>query len=343
MGRFSKDKRDIYYRKAKELGFRARSAFKLLHLNEQFDVFSHVTRVVDLCAAPGSWSQVLSRELDKNASRQAETHGGEKETPIIVAVDLQEMAPIPGVIQLQGDITSDATADEIVSYFRTSDDDAAKKAQLVVSDGAPDVTGLHDIDEYVQAQLLLAALNITCHVLEEGGTFIAKIFRGRDITLLYSQMKVFFEQVTCAKPKSSRNSSIEAFVVCENFQPPKGYIPPMGALMKGWDYRCSSKETVGVSEISDEEVRGLSRCLVPFVACGDLHGFDSDKSYPLELPTEQAGATGEGVCTSGEAKPYEYIEPRQKPINPPYAHFLKLKKERNEEKKKQKRQSQESS
>ena len=86
----------------------------------------------------------------------------------------------------------------------------------------PDVTGLHDLDEYVQAQLLLAALNITTHVLKLGGTFVAKIFRGKDVTLLFAQLRLFFENVTVAKPKSSRNSSIEAFVVCQNYQPPKG-------------------------------------------------------------------------------------------------------------------------
>lgn len=70
------------------------------------------------------------------------------------------------------------------------------------------VTGLHDMDEYIQAQLLLAALNITTHVLRPGGSFVAKIFRGKDITLLYTQLKVFFPKVTCSKPRSSRNSSI---------------------------------------------------------------------------------------------------------------------------------------
>jgi hypothetical protein len=72
---------------------------------------------------------------------------------------------------------------------------------------------LHDIDEYVQAQLLLAALNITTHVLKDGGIFVAKIFRGRDITLLYSQLRIFFPKVTVAKPMSSRNSSIGMYMV----------------------------------------------------------------------------------------------------------------------------------
>lgn len=98
MGRSSKDKRDIYYRLAKEQGWRARSAFKLLQLNEDFDLFTGVNRVVDLCAAPGSWSQVLSRKLIQERSEG-------KEDVKIVAVDLQAMAPLPGVIQIQGDIT----------------------------------------------------------------------------------------------------------------------------------------------------------------------------------------------------------------------------------------------
>ena len=98
MGRSSKDKRDIYYRLAKEDGWRARSAFKLLQLNDDFDLFNGVSRVVDLCAAPGSWSQVLSRKL---IDERSENKGKVK----IVAVDLQAMAPLPGVIQIQGDIT----------------------------------------------------------------------------------------------------------------------------------------------------------------------------------------------------------------------------------------------
>jgi len=101
MGRSSKDKRDVYYRLAKEGGWRARSAFKLLQINEEFDLFTGVKRVVDLCAAPGSWSQVLSRKLIEEKRAQNEDTSDVK----IVAVDLQAMAPLPGVIQLQGYIT----------------------------------------------------------------------------------------------------------------------------------------------------------------------------------------------------------------------------------------------
>jgi 23S rRNA U2552 (ribose-2'-O)-methylase RlmE/FtsJ len=109
MGRKSKDKRDIYYRKAKELGYRARSAFKLLQLDEEFGLFSGVTRAVDLCAAPGSWSQVLSRRLRQDNSAAK-----------IVSVDLQEIAPLHGVITIQGDITSEETVRQIAALLLSS-------------------------------------------------------------------------------------------------------------------------------------------------------------------------------------------------------------------------------
>ncbi len=99
-------------------------------------MFRDVKKCVDLCAAPGSWSQVLSQKLGENAK--------------IVAVDLQRMAPLPGVVQLQGDITKVSTAKAIIDEFE------GESSDLVVCDGAPDVTGLHDLDEYIQAQLLLA-------------------------------------------------------------------------------------------------------------------------------------------------------------------------------------------
>lgn len=114
-----------------------------------------------------------------------------------------------------------STAQEIISHFE------GEVADLVICDGAPDVTGLHDIDEYIQGQLLLAALNITTHVLKQGGNFVAKIFRGKDVDYLYGQLKVFFPTVTICKPRSSRNSSIESFVVCQNYSPPAGYVPTM--------------------------------------------------------------------------------------------------------------------
>ncbi|XP_058684598.1 putative tRNA (cytidine(32)/guanosine(34)-2'-O)-methyltransferase isoform X1 [Poecile atricapillus] len=298
MGRSSKDKRDIYYRLAKEGGWRARSAFKLLQLEQRFQLFQGVRRAVDLCAAPGSWSQVLSRHL----------RGSEGSPAQVVAVDLQAMAPLPGVLQIQGDITKASTAQEIQRHFE------GHPADLVVCDGAPDVTGLHDLDEYIQAQLLLAALNITTHVLKKGGTFVAKIFRGKDVTLLYSQLRLFFPDVTCAKPRSSRNSSIEAFVVCRGYSPPEGFVPTMDNPLldpeaEGEFGVLPSPPLMPPPGLALSQLSGPSRVIVPFVACGDLSAYDPDRTYPLQLDPD---------------KPYTYVPPPAPPIAPPYARACQL-------------------
>lgn len=326
MGKHSKDKRDIYYRRAKEEGFRARSAYKLLQVDEQFDLFSGVTRAVDLCAAPGSWCQVLSRKLHANAEQ--------KEDVRIVAVDLQEMAPIEGVALVQGDITSEDTISHVLNLFREGESD--RLADLVVCDGAPDVTGMHDLDEYMQSELLLAALSITTQLLRSGGTFVAKIFRAKDCQLLYAQLKVYFPNVYIAKPKSSRNSSVEAFVVAQGFDLPSGF--KRGSLT-----RLALGE---YGELSNAQL-GEERLAVPFVACGDLSGYDADMNYPL-LPTEElravrageeeaelspeiafsrafGGYGGESVAGSGRAEgegTYIYHEPTQKPTTPAYRAYL---------------------
>ncbi|ORX85689.1 FtsJ-domain-containing protein [Basidiobolus meristosporus CBS 931.73] len=286
MGKTSKDKRDVYYRLAKEEGWRARSAFKLLQIDEEFNLFQGVKRAVDLCAAPGSWSQVLSQKLSQNIV-------GEEQAKI-VAVDLQAMAPLPGVIELQGDITKVSTAEKIISYFE------GEMADIVVCDGAPDVTGLHDMDEYIQAQLTLAALNITTHVLRPGGTFVAKIFRGKDITLLYARFRTFFKTVTCSKPRSSRNSSIEAFIVCQDYSPPEGYQPTMANPLFDLSYGPSN------------ELAGPNREIVPFLACGDINGYDSDRTYSLAVTSET---------------PYISLNPTQSPISPPYKTAINLKRQ----------------
>jgi tRNA (cytidine32/guanosine34-2'-O)-methyltransferase len=263
MGKLSRDKRDVFYRRAKEKGYRARSAFKLLQLDSEFHLFDGVTRAVDLCAAPGSWSQVLSDKLVV-ASDNDGSIGDEQ--PKIVAVDLQPMAPIDGVLCIQGDITSYETAKAILEPFASNE-----RAQLVICDGAPDVTGLHDLDEYLQAQLLISAVKITTHVLVDGGTFVAKIFRGRHAGQLYAQLRLLFDRVSIAKPTSSRNSSLESFVVCQQF---KG----------GEKFRNLSLDRDTVLEGSN-----IPPCIPPFFACGDLSGWgeqpdtimDADKSYPM--------------------------------------------------------------
>lgn len=262
--------------------------------------------MVDLCAAPGGWSQVIAERLA--------AHGREPEETAIIAVDLMEMAPLEGVVQLQGDITHQQTADAIIAHFH------GQRAHVVVSDGAPDVLGLHDLDEYLQAQLVLAGLNISLHVLEEGGAFVAKIFRGKEVSLLFSQLRRFFGRVTCAKPKASRNSSFESFVVCQDFHLPEGYVPSMERNLLDFLYADDVEE--GTDEEDFQEwtsavaaERGLCDDVV-FQGSGDVFGLDSDQSYPLEEDSKVA---------NGDGASYVHQEPLQKPINPPYANALKKK------------------
>ncbi|CCJ29630.1 unnamed protein product [Pneumocystis jirovecii] len=259
-------------RLAKEEGWRARSAFKLIQLDEEFGLLKDVKRVIDLCAAPGSWSQVLSKKLiEDNDSCENIT---------IVAVDLQPMTPIKGVKTLQADITHPDTLSRILEIFGN------KHADLVICD---DVTGLHDLDEYIQEQLLFSALNMTTCILRPGGNFVAKIFRGRDISFLYAQLKCFFEKVTCAKPLSSRGSSIEAYVVCENFSLPEGYKPDISAPFQ---------------EKNDPDMSYI----VPFVACGDLSAYDSEATYVFD--------------TDKNSTSLDAIQP---PIAPPYKRAIEMK------------------
>ncbi|GMM32523.1 tRNA methyltransferase [Martiniozyma asiatica (nom. inval.)] len=299
MGKQSKDKRDLYYRQAKELGYRARSAFKLLQLDEQFDLFANIHNVVDLCAAPGSWSQVLSAKAGPNSN--------------IVSVDLQPMSPIDGVIELQADITHPATLAQIMEAFN------GEKADFVCSDGAPDVTGLHDLDEYIQAQLILCALQLATCVLKEGGCFVAKIFRGRDIDLLYSQLGCLFERVTCAKPRSSRASSLEAFIVCQGYKPRDGWKPHLNQSLSTEEFFNQPHMQLGRASLNDQlSFDQEERFIAPFVACGDLNGIDSDATYSLKQGDELLGI-GNGNRVA--------LEPVQKPTAPPYKKALELKRQ----------------
>ena len=244
------NKRDLYYRKAKDLGFRARSAFKLIQLDDEFNLFEGVDRVVDLCAAPGSWSQVLSRRIVGEGGFNAEEG---KPTPI-VAVDLQEMAEIEGVTCYQGDITSEETINTIVHHFSDIDEEMTDinsssssstggVVDLVISDGAPDVSGLHDLDEFLQTQLLQAAITITLRLLKPGGRFVAKVFcterqLEEDDFLLLDLYRVLFSRVVLWKPHSSRSSSAEHFLVAFDFHPERAEREEIQAFLRSGGCLC---------------------------------------------------------------------------------------------------------
>eukprot|EP00571_Detonula_confervacea_P012843 CAMPEP_0172301694 /NCGR_PEP_ID=MMETSP1058-20130122/3534_1 /TAXON_ID=83371 /ORGANISM="Detonula confervacea, Strain CCMP 353" /LENGTH=368 /DNA_ID=CAMNT_0013011909 /DNA_START=135 /DNA_END=1241 /DNA_ORIENTATION=+ len=348
MGKLSRDKRDVFYRKAKESGYRARSAYKLLQIDAEFNLFGDeprgdeellaeghgendtavnnasqgkrrplvVQRAVDLCAAPGGWSQVLAQRMMVNnamesspaacddggsISNEDDSQGQAGEPPpAIVAVDLWPIEPLPGVHFIRGDITSLDTATAIIRHFH------GRRAELVVCDGAPDVTGLHSFDEYIQSQLLLASINISTHVLAPGGTFVAKIFRGRDVGLIYTQLQLLFESVVCAKPTASRNASIESFVVCQGFG--YGSLPQERCLdlelEGGWDELSGG--VGGLRQVPGEDV---TPTIVPFVACASLKGWCEPSSIPG------------GVDFMDSDKSYAFSEaraPLAPPIQPPY-------------------------
>ena len=275
MGKKAKDKRDIYYRKAKEEGFRARSSYKLLQIDEEFKIFSkdrNIQRVIDLCAAPGSWSQVISQKL-------RETLGEEElnAQPHIVSVDLFEMAPIPGCTIIKGDITREKTIQEIQNVFQ------GHEVDLVVSDGAPDVLGDHDFDQFVQHQLVLSAINLAARVLKQGsGNFIAKVFRGKDTGLLVKQTKCLFENVYMAKPKTCRNSSIEAFMVALGYKG-KESIGLQSERLNLWDALTTLNHLQNYKEIyyGDQEEDVDEGDEVEFVACGKNEILDADMNYSL--------------------------------------------------------------
>ncbi|KAL2366095.1 hypothetical protein RJZ56_000935 [Blastomyces dermatitidis] len=392
MGKSSKDKRDAYYRLAKEQNWRARSAFKLIQIDEQFDLFAHsdpdsVTRVVDLCAAPGSWSQVLSRVLIKGesfgrraweekrrrergeeqklgtvkegpetADQQQGQKGAQKDEEEeeeeetlkprknvkIVAIDLQPMTPLEGITTLKADITHPSTIPLLLkaldpddyTHDTSSTNNTTTKTphhhphpvDLVLSDGAPDVTGLHDLDIYIQSQLLYAALNLAIGVLRPGGKFVAKIFRGRDVDLIYAQLKTVFEKVSVAKPRSSRASSLEAFVVCEGFIPPVAHSDCTGRRVGGGEEGVGARGEHGMGLLENPLFGGgaavvssnksapataseTTRWIPPFIACGDLSAWDADASY--ELPPG-----------------YVSLDPVQPPTAPPYKRALELRREK---------------
>jgi tRNA (cytidine32/guanosine34-2'-O)-methyltransferase len=243
-----------------------------------------------------SWSQVLASKLwhvgrdvesgsGGGSEHEEEGKAANADLATIVAVDLQPMAPLDGVHCLQGDITEVATANAIIQHFE------GELAQLVICDGAPDVTGLHDLDEFVHAQLLYAALNITTHVLCPGGTFVAKIFRGRDAPLLMDQCRLLFHRVCIAKPISSRHASIEAFIVCQDFKAGECYrnLPlnrDFGGRGDDDDEEHDNLDTDvddTTTSTVDEKRNKVLLCDVPYLACGDLSGYTPPVLSNLDL------------------------------------------------------------
>lgn len=203
----AKTRLDAYYRLAKEQGYRARSAFKLLQLNRKYDFLAKARVLVDLCAAPGGWCQVAAKYMPVGSK--------------IVGVDLVPIQPIRGVKTFVGDITDDKTRKMIVTWLKK------EPVDCVIHDGAPNVGGVWSRDLYDQNALVLASAKMACSMLRPGGWFVTKVFRSVDFHKLLWVFKQLFEKVEGTKPLASRMESAEIFVVCAGYQAPKKLDPEM--------------------------------------------------------------------------------------------------------------------
>ena len=188
----NRQRKDIYVRKSKIEGFRSRSVYKLKEIDEKFKIFKQVNSLVDLGAAPGSWSQYASKKIKSEK---------------ILSIDLIKFEKIKNSKQIIGDFTDENCKEEIKKYFDT-------KIDLVISDMAVNTIGNKNIDSIVTGELCLEAMNFALEVLEQNGKFVSKIFMGSTFNEIVVYAKKSFEDVRVFKPLASRKNSKETFIIC---------------------------------------------------------------------------------------------------------------------------------
>ena len=192
----NKQRRDTYVRQSKVDGYRARSAYKLKEIDEKFKIFKGGMSVVDIGAAPGSWSQYVAKVVKSGK---------------IISIDLKEMENIENTLQIQGDFTLVDTQDQIKEYLK-------KKSDVVMSDMAVNTTGIKNIDSIQTGELCKEAMVFSKDVISEKGFFISKIFMGSTFNEIVALGKKLFKEVKVFKPKSSRKDSKESFIICKNLR-----------------------------------------------------------------------------------------------------------------------------
>ena len=192
----NKQRRDIYVRQSKVDGYRARSAYKLKEIDEKFKIFKGGMSVIDIGAAPGSWSQYVAKVVKSGK---------------IISIDLKEMETIENTLQIKGDFTSVDTQDQIKEHLK-------KKPDVVMSDMAVNTTGIKNIDSIQTGELCKEAMVFSKDVISEKGFFISKIFMGSTFNEIVALGKKIFKEVKVFKPKSSRKDSKESFIICKNLR-----------------------------------------------------------------------------------------------------------------------------
>ena len=192
----NKQRRDTYVRQSKVDGYRARSAYKLIEIDEKFKIFKGGLTVIDIGAAPGSWSQYASKVV-KNGK--------------IVSIDLKEMEPIDNTVQIKGDFTEDETQKKIKEFL-------TGKSDVVMSDMAVNTTGIKNIDSIQTGELCKEAMIFSKDIISNGGFFVSKIFMGGSFNEIVQLGKNIFKEVKVFKPKSSRKDSKESFIICKNLR-----------------------------------------------------------------------------------------------------------------------------
>ncbi len=189
---------DVWVKKSREDGYRSRASYKLIELDKKDRIFRPGQVVVDLGAAPGGWSQVAAEQVGDQGR--------------VIASDILEMSPIAGVEFVQGDFTEQSVLEELLELL------GSRRADVVISDMAPNMSGMAAVDIPTAMGLVELALDMARQVLRPGGVFAAKVFQGEGFESLLAEMRKSFTTVVSRKPDSSRARSREIYQVCKGFK-----------------------------------------------------------------------------------------------------------------------------
>ena len=189
---------DEFVKKSQDSGYRARSAFKLEEILDKFNLVNNLNAVVDLGAAPGGWCQVIQKKSPK--------------TEFIIGLDLLSIEPIEGVHFIEGDFTTDQVYEELLRVL------GSRKIDLVLSDMAPNLSGMNAMDQPRCMLLAEMALEFCQQALQPGGAHVVKLFQGEGFDQHIQNMRQLFNKVVIYKPKSSRSRSREVFAVATGFK-----------------------------------------------------------------------------------------------------------------------------